>query len=68
MVQPTNAHWHAMKILLRYLYDTSSHCLTSFKPKSLFVMTYCDEDWALYCDDSIEFEYRQTKNELFLLS
>ncbi|KAI5314020.1 hypothetical protein L3X38_043196 [Prunus dulcis] len=50
MLQPTSAHWVAVKRILRYLNGTSTHGL-SYKPGSLSLMAYSDADYAGDHDD-----------------
>ena len=46
MHRPTDAHWHALKHLLRYLNGTIDHGLMLYTSSPVHLHAYTDADWA----------------------
>ncbi|KAJ0983602.1 hypothetical protein J5N97_011857 [Dioscorea zingiberensis] len=51
MHSPTEIHWGAVKRILRYLKNTSSHGLAINKSTSALLSAFSDSDWAGCADD-----------------
>lgn len=51
MHQPTEAHWQAVKRILRYLKGTASYGIALTPSSDLSLSCYTDADWASCPDD-----------------
>jgi len=51
MHSPTDVHWNAIKLVIRYLCGTSAHGLLFKKNSTLQLQNFSDSDWAGFPDD-----------------